>query len=389
MTDPPAGKAAEFGSGARRRVTVVRGEGAAFWDEHGRRFVDLGATHGAGSLGAANPDIARAVAEQARTLLFLGSGYANPVRTAFLEKLLGLLPPTFGRVFLSNSGTEAVEAAIKIARSASGRTKVVAAMRGFHGRTLGALSATWRRELREPFEPLVPGFTHVPFNDAAALDAVVDDSTALVLLEPVQGEGGVHVASGEFLAAARAAADRTGALLAFDEVQTGVARTGRMFAFERWGVVPDVLALAKSLAGGVPIGATVTTAAVEARFRGSHHSTFGGNPLACAAGVAALDFTVRERLAERAEQLGALAARRLTATLPPERVREIRGLGLLLGIELREKVAPYLAALEERGFLAISAGSTVLRLIPPLVIAEDDWTAGLDAIAEVLARGPR
>jgi LysW-gamma-L-lysine/LysW-L-ornithine aminotransferase len=386
VTEPSDAASPEFSSSARRPLTLVRGEGASLWDDRGRRFVDLGATHGAGSLGAANPEVAAAVAEQARTLLYLGSGYGNPVRTAFLDKLLHLLPSSFGRVFLSNSGTEAVEAGIKFARSATGRSKVVAAMRGFHGRTMGALSATWRRELREPFEPLVPGFSHVPFNDVAALDAAVDDATAMILLEPVQGEGGVHVATPEYLRAARAAADRTGALLGFDEVQTGIARTGRLFAFEHWNVVPDVLLLAKSLAGGVPIGATVTTAEVERRFRGSHHSTFGGNPLACAAGIAALDFVVRERLAERAERLGAVGRAEL-ARLPAERVREVRGLGLLIGVELREKVVPYLAALEERGYLAIPAGATVLRLIPPLVITEADWTGGLAAIREVVTHG--
>ncbi|MCI4339544.1 MAG: aspartate aminotransferase family protein [Thermoplasmata archaeon] len=388
MTGSPDRPSAEFGRSAHRSLTLVRGEGAVLWDDRGRRYIDLGASHGAGSLGAANADVAAAIAAQARTLVYLGSGYASPVRTEFLEKLLHLLPPSFGRVFLSNSGTEAVEAGIKIARSATGRRKVVAAMRGFHGRTMGALSATWRRELREPFEPLVPGFEHVPFNDVNALEAAVDDTTALLLLEPVQGEGGVHVASEEFLRAARVVADRTGALLAFDEVQTGVARTGRMFAFERWNVLPDILLLAKSLAGGVPIGATVTSPEIEARFRGSHHSTFGGNPLACAAGIAALDFTVRERLAERAERLGAIAREKLDR-LPRDRIREVRGLGLLIGVELREKVAPCLAALEERGFLAISAGATVLRLLPPLVITDQDWAAGLEAIAEVVADGSR
>ena len=386
MTEPVPTASFEFAASPHRSRTIVRGEGAVLWDDHGGRFIDLGATHGAGSLGAANPEVAAAIAAQARSLVHLGSGYANPVRTEFLRRLLGLLPPTFGRVFLSNSGTEAVEAGLKIARSATGRTKVVAAMRGFHGRTMGALSATWRRELRETFEPLVPGFQHVPFNDVAALDAAVDDATAVILLEPVQGEGGVHVATAEFLRAARAAADRTGALLAFDEVQTGIARTGRLFAFERWNVVPDLLLLAKSLAGGVPIGATVTTPEVEARFRGSHHSTFGGSPLACAAGIAALDFVVRERLPERAERLGTIARERL-GRLPPERVREVRGLGLLLGVELREKVAPTLAALESRGFLAISAGATVLRLLPPLVISDTDWSAGLGAIEEVVTHG--
>ncbi len=376
----------EFGDGGRPRPTIVRGEGASLFDERGRRYVDLGATHGVGNLGASPPPVVRAIQEQAARLIHLGSGYANPVRTEFLERLLGLLPRSFGRVFLSNSGTEAVEAAIKIARSATGRPKIVAAMRGFHGRTLGALSATWRKELREPFGPLVPEFVHVPFNDVDALREAVDDRTALLLLEPVQGEGGVHVAREEYLRAARGAADRSGALLAFDEVQTGLGRTGRLFAFEHWGVVPDVLALSKSLAGGVPIGATVTTPEVEARFRGSHHSTFGGNPLACAAGIAALEYVVREHLPERAERLGRMAFDRFRS-LPSERVHEVRGLGLMIGLELREKVAPVLATLESRGFLAIPAGSTVLRLLPPLVIDEADWARGIEAVVEAIGNG--
>ncbi len=384
----PSGPArnVEFGASEHVRLNLVRGENARLWDDQGRAYVDLGATHGAGSLGAANPEIAAAVADQGREMVYLGSGYANPVRTRFLERLLSLLPGSFARVFLSNSGTEAIEAALKIARSSTGRTKIVAAMRGFHGRTMGSLSATWRRELKEPFEPLVPGFVHVPFNDPRALESAVDESTALVLLEPVQGEGGVHVATEEFLRAARTFADRSGALLGFDEVQTGIGRTGRLFAFERWGVVPDLLVLAKSLAGGVPIGATVTTEEVAERFRGSHHSTFGGNPLACAAGLAALNFTVRERLPERAERLGA-RAREVLGGLPAEKIREVRGLGLMIGVEFRGKAAPYLAALQERGFLAISAGSTVVRLLPPLTIPEREWEEGLAALLEVVESG--
>ena len=382
---PGAGSAVrEFGLSETSRRTIVRGQGARLWDAEGRSYVDLGATHGVGNFGASPPEIVRALEAQARELLYLGSGYANPVRDAFLERLLSLLPSSFGEVFLSNSGTEAVEAALKIARSATGRSSVVAAMRGFHGRTMGSLSATWRRELRAPFEPLVPGFVHVPFNDPAALEAAVDETTALVLLEPVQGEGGVHVATGEYLRVARRASDRAGAVLAFDEVQTGLGRTGRVFAFERWGVVPDLLLLAKSLAGGVPIGATVIAAEIAPRFRGSHHSTFGGNPLACAAGLAALEMLVRDRLAERAERLGEIG-RRALESLPAEKVLEVRGLGLMLGVELRERVVPYLAELERRGFLAISAGATVLRLLPPLVITEEDWEAGRAAIGDGVA----
>ncbi len=384
MSGPGGG--AEFGAHGRARPVIVRAEGASWFDASGRRYVDLGASHGVGNLGASAPDVVRAIQAQAGELLYLGSGYESPVRTEFLRKLLSLLPPSFGSVFLSNSGTEAVEAAIKIARSATRRPKIVAARRGFHGRTLGALSATWRRELREPFEPLVPEFAHVGFNEPEDLESEVDERTALLLIEPVQGEGGVHVASAEYLRAARTVTERVGALLGFDEVQTGIGRTGRLFAFQHAGVVPDLLTLAKSLAGGVPIGATVTTPEVESRFQGSHHSTFGGSPLACAAGIAALETVVRDRLAERAERLGQLALDRLRG-IRSERIREVRGLGLLLGVELRERVAPILAALEERGFLAISAGSTVLRLIPPLVIPEEDWAAGLAAVEEAIVRG--
>jgi acetylornithine/LysW-gamma-L-lysine aminotransferase len=289
-------------------------------------------------------------------------------------------------VFLSNSGSEAVEAAIKFSRAATGRTKVVAAMRGFHGRTMGALSATWRREFREAFEPLIPGFTHVPFNDIDALRKAVDADTAAVILEAVQGEGGVHVASPKYLPAAREICDAAGALLILDEVQTGMGRTGRLFAIERWGVEPDIVTLAKSLAGGVPIGATLTTEAVEARFHGSHNSTFGGNALACAAGTAALDVTVRERLWERADRLGTEAMEEFRSLDAPS-VREVRGLGLMIGIELRGKAAPVLQALQEDRVIAIGGGSSVVRLLPPLVIPEAQWSFAIDALGRALRDG--
>jgi len=259
-------------------------------------------------------------------------------------------------------------------------------MRGFHGRTMGALSATWRKEFRDPFEPLVPGFVHVPFNDTTALDKAVDDETAAVILEPVQGEGGVHVASPEYLPFAKEACARSGALLVIDEVQTCMGRTGRLFAIERWSVEPDIITLAKSLAGGFPIGATLTTAEVEAAFKGSHHSTFGGNPLACAAGNASLDYTIRERLWERADTLGTLGLEKLRALDAPA-IREVRGLGLMIGIELKEKVTPYLRELAEKGVLAIGGGSNVLRLLPPLVIPEEQWEYALDSIGKVLNHG--
>ena len=376
----------EFASYPKRELTFARGFMATLWDTEGNEYVDCGASFGVGNLGHCNPAIVEAIERQAKDLIHVGPTFGSTAKQAFLDRLLAVAPRNLTRAFLSNSGSEAVEAAIKFARSATKRTKVVAAMRGFHGRTMGALSATWKKEFREGFEPLVPGFEHVPYNDADALTAAVDGETAAVLLEAVQGEGGVHVASPEYLPVAREVCDRAGALLILDEVQTGMGRTGRMFAVERWGVEPDLLTLAKSLAGGVPIGATLATAAVESRFTGSHNSTFGGNALACAAGSAALDYAVRERLWERAERLGNRAMDALRALDAPV-VREVRGLGMMIGVETKEKVNPFLQALAAQGVLAIGGGSNVLRLLPPLVIPEDQWAYAIDAVGRVLTHG--
>ena len=359
---------------------------ATLWDEDGKEYIDCGASFGVGNLGHCNPAVVEAIQQQARELIHVGPTFGTKAKAEFTDKLLSIAPTGLGRVFLSNSGSEAVEAALKFARAATGRKTIIAAMRGFHGRTMGALSATWRRDFREPFEPLVPGFEHVPYNDIAALEGAVDEGTAAVILEAVQGEGGVHVATLEYLPAARDVCDRAGALLIIDEIQTGMGRTGRMFAIERWNVKPDIVTLAKSLAGGVPIGATLTTEAVERAFQGSHNSTFGGNPLACAAGTAAIDYAVRERLWARAEKLGAMALVGLRGLKAPS-VREVRGLGLMIGIELRGKAAPVLQALQDEGVIAIGGGSSVIRLLPPLVIPEDQWSFALDALGRALRHG--
>jgi len=375
----------EFASYPKRELSFVRGMEATLWDAEGNEYIDCGASFGVGNLGHCHPEIAAAVAAQARELIHVGPVFGTAAKSKFLEKLLGVAPKNLKRAFLSNSGSEAVEAALKFARASTGRTKIIAAMRGFHGRTMGALSATYRKEFREGFEPLVPGFEHVPFNDVDALFGAVDTGTAAVILEAVQGEGGIHVASDDYLAAAREVCDRTKSLLILDEVQTGLGRTGRMFAVERWGVEPDMIALAKSLAGGVPIGATLTTEAVERNFKGSHNSTFGGNALACAAGTAALEVIVREKLPERAERLGQIAMERLRGLNSPI-VREVRGLGLMIGIELKEKATPVLQDLAAKGVLAIGGGSNVVRLLPPLVIPEDQWTYALDVLCDRLVQ---
>jgi len=292
-------------------------------------------------------------------------------------------PGDLQRVFLCNSGAEAIEAAIKFARLSTGRTGIVAAMRGFHGRTMGALSATWTGEYRKPFEPLVPDFSHVPYNDAGALERAVGDGTAAVLLEAVQGEGGVHPAAPEFLAAAQDWCLERGALLILDEVQTGYGRTGRLFAAEHYGVTPDLLCVAKSMAGGLPMGGCLIGPRVQNLRPLVHGTTFGGNPLACAAALATLDIMERDCLPERAARLGAHLLEELRRIESPA-IRQVRGLGLLVGVELKSKVSPVLQQLQARGVLALPAGSTVLRLLPPLVIEEDDLDRVIDAVREVL-----
>src|SRR5437867_7541478 len=359
---------------------------ATLWDDEGNEYIDCGASFGVGNLGHCNPAVVEAITSQAKELIHVGPSFGTDAKAAFTEKLLSIAPRNLGRVFLSNTGSEAAEAAIKLALASTGRAQVVAAMLGFHGRTMGALSATWRREFREPFEPLVPGFEHVPYNDAGALRKTVTKDTAAVILEAVQGEGGVHVASPEYLPAAREICDASGALLILDEVQTGMGRTGRMFAVARWGVLPDILTVAKSLAGGVPIGATLAPEAVERAFKGSHNSTFGRNPVACAAGSAAIDVGVRGKLWERAETLGSRALEELRGLEAPA-VREVRGLGLMIGIDLPGQAASVLDALQGDGVIAIGGGSSVIRLLPPLVITDAQWARAIESLGRALRNG--
>ena len=367
----------------KREIAVVRGEGACVWDDEGRRYIDCVAGIGVASIGHANPAVAEALAEQARVLVSCPGIFYNDVRARLLAELVSIAPEGLTRAFLCNSGAEAVEAAIKFARLATGRAGVVSAMRGFHGRTLGALSATHKKQYREPFEPLVPGFSFVPFNHIEKLRAAVGEETAAVIIEPVQGEGGVRPASQDYLSAARRICDEAGAVLVFDEIQTGFCRTGRMFACDRYGVAPDVLCLAKAIAGGVPLGAVLAHERLQPP-PGRHGTTFGGNPLACAAALAAIRFMRDERLDERAEALGARFSERF-ARHRPGRVRAVRQVGLMIGVELRERCRPYLGALAERGVLALPAGTTVIRLLPPLVITEAQIDEVADTLTEVLA----
>ncbi len=372
----------------KRQVAMVRGSGALLWDEEGRVYIDCAAGHGVASIGHGRAEIAAALAAQAQRLITCPEIVYNDVRARLLARLAAITPEGLSHFFLCNSGAEAIEGALKFARLATGRTEIVAALRGFHGRTMGALSATWEPHYREPFAPLLPGVHHARYNDLAALEAVVSERTAAVLLELVQGEGGVHIASQEYIRGAAELCRERGALLIIDEVQTGFGRTGRLFACEHYNLSPDILCLAKSLAGGLPMGAICLGERVmqSGRItRGVHGSTFGGNPLACAAALAALDIIESERLPERAAALGAWALERLR-TLRSPLIRQARGLGLMLGIELRQKAQPYLEALLARGILALPAGPNVIRLLPPLVISQAQLAHVIETIEEVLER---
>ncbi len=366
----------------KQPIIIVRGQGASLWDIDGQEYIDCSSGHGVANLGHAHPKVAAAIAEQSTRLVTLFETFYNDKRAALMEKITSLVPG-LNKVFFCNSGTETVEAALKFARVSTGRTQVIAAMRGFHGRTMGALSATYNKKYKEAFEPLVPGFSHVPFNNVEALDAAVTGQVAAVILEAVQGEGGVYPADPKYLQAARRICTERGTLLIMDEVQSGLGRTGRLFAFQHSSITPDIVCIAKSLAGGLPIGAVLFGNSIKNLAPGLHGSTFGGNPLACAAGLAALTAILEEDLAGQAAAKGVYLLEELKSIQSPL-IREVRGLGLMVGIELKQKVAPYLAALQERHVIALNAGLTTIRLLPPLVITREQIDQVVKTLKEVL-----
>jgi acetylornithine/LysW-gamma-L-lysine aminotransferase len=375
------------GTTARRGDAVfVRGEGCWLFDSDDRRYLDLSSAQGVAMLGHCHPSLSEAIGRQAATLISCPGYLYNDVRAEFAAALVGVLPSHLPHVFLTNSGAEAVDGALKFARLVTGRTSFVSTTKGFHGRTFGALSVTWEPKYREGFGPLLEA-VHVPFNNTAALDTAITNATAAVIVEVVQGESGVNIGSSEFLHMAQRLCRERGALLIVDEIQTGFGRTGRWFAVEHAGLEPDIICLAKGLGGGFPMGAFAYTAPVRrALYQGAHGSTFGGSPLACAAGLAALQAYRGEGLVEQSARLGGLMLEALRDALSGVAVvRDIRGIGLMLAIELRTKVAPVLKALMvDHGVIALPAGPTVLRLLPPLVISEDEIALGVRAVSEAI-----
>jgi len=373
-----------------RDLTIVSGKGVRLQDSAGRSYLDFAAGIGVNGLGHGDRAVLAAIRDQSRRLVHASNLYHSEPGSALAARLSALFP---SRVFLCNSGTEAVEAAIKFARRlgrAEGRTELLAFEGSFHGRTMGALSLTWKATYREPFEPLVPGMGFSPWGDLEAAGGRIGRGTAAVVVEPVQGEGGVRPAPDGFLAGLAGLCRERGALLIADEIQCGLGRTGRLFAHQRHGFTPDMVTLAKPLGGGLPLGAVLLREDLAGRLSvGDHGSTFGGNPVACAAALAVLDRLTSEGFLESVEKKGATLARglRAVARRHPGAIAEVRGLGLMMGVELRAAAAPVLKALAARGVLATRAGDRVLRLLPPLVVKPAEIREFLDALEAVLAGG--
>ncbi|MCL6088650.1 MAG: aspartate aminotransferase family protein [Candidatus Marsarchaeota archaeon] len=378
----------EMGVYPKRGIALVRGSGSRVWDADGKEYIDFTSGIGIAILGHAHPRIVEAVSRQAGTLITCNESFANDERARLLERLAALWQSATrapGRIFLCNSGTEAIEAAMKLARAKTGRKGFVAAMNAFHGRSTGSLSLTFKPKYRERFEPLIGPITRVRYNDIEGLRAAVTSDTAAVFLEVIQGEGGIRPATQEYIKAAREICTQAGALLIIDEIQTGCGRTGRFFAFEHYGISPDAVTLAKGLGGGVPIGALIAREDACAFKPLEHGSTFGGNPLACAAANAMLDVMGKENVLQMAEQNGSWLMERLNALKSRHAsITEIRGMGLMLAIELKSESKPVLQAAQSRGLLVLAAGDLVVRLLPPLNTTRADFEQALRILDEVL-----
>lgn len=376
----------------RAPLVLVRGEGVRVWDSDGREYLDFTSGLAVTSLGHCHPIVTGAIREAAATLLHV-SNIFHAAPQIHLAKLL--VEHSFAdRVFFCNSGAEANEAAIKLARKygkergASDRYEIITARNSFHGRTMATLTATGQEKVQHGFEPLVPGFKHVPYNDLRAMARAVDSRTAAILVEPIQGEGGVCVPDDDYLPGLRKLCDEAGLLLILDEIQTGVGRTGTLWAYEQSGVTPDVMTVAKALANGVPIGAMLCREeAASVLTAGSHGSTFGGTPFVTSVALATLTTIIGERLPERAARTGhelLEGLRKLQARLPV--IREVRGRGLLVGAELAKPAAPVLDACREAGLLVLLAGENVVRLAPPLIVEPSDCVRALEILATAIEK---
>ena len=376
--------------GARAPICLVRGDGVRVWDTDGREYLDFGAGIAVTSLGHCHPRVTGAIQEAAATLLHVSNLYHSAPQI-HLAKLL--CDHSFAeRVFFANSGAEANEAAIKLARKyaktrwSDDRYEIIATRDSFHGRTLATVTATGQEKYQHGFEPLVPGFKHVPYDDLRAMERAIDTRTAAILVEPIQGEGGVNVPDDGYLPGLRKLCDASGALLILDEIQTGVGRTGRLWAYEHAGIEPDIMTLAKAMANGVPIGAMLTRSEIASVLTaGTHGSTFGGTPFVTSVALATLTAVLEEKIPDRAARMGRYHVHGLGQMARPHpAVNHVRGRGLLIGIELSQPVGPLVDGCRDAGLLVLSAGERVLRLTPPLVVGEAECDRALEILDRVL-----
>ncbi len=355
-------------------VTIEKGIGAHVWDTDGKEYIDCMGGYGVALVGYHNDRVVNAIKSQIEKIITVHSSLYNKTREEFLKNLINVAPKNLSQVHLNNSGAEAVEAAIKFARKFTGKKGMVAMNGSYHGKSMGALSLTFNPKYRKMFQPLVDKVTFSPFGDIEVLRTKIDDDTGFVILEPIQGESGVHVAPDGFLQDVRKLCDEKGILLVFDEIQSGLGRTGRMWACDHWKTSPDILCLAKGIAGGVPMGATLVRKDILACIgKGEHSSTFGGNPLSCAAGIATIQALTQDGLIENAEKMGEKFRRGLEELKNKHKIiREIRGKGLMIGVELKFQVKDILMEGIEKGVLLLYSGRNIIRFLPPLVITEED-----------------
>ena len=369
---------------SEKPIQIASGDGVFVRDADGTEYLDFGASYACTPVGHCHPEVVDAATSQLEELFYVQASYPHAARTALYERLAEVAPVDVDNVWLCNSGTEANEAALKFARSATGREKIVATTQGFHGRTMGALATTWKEKYKKPFEPLIDGVEFVPYGDAEAMLEAVDDETAAVILEPLQGEGGINPVPTEYLQTVRVATATSGAAMILDEIQTGLGRTGSMWAADRHDVVPDILTTAKGLGSGLPIGATLCRDWIAAD-AGDHGSTFSGGPVVSAAAGATLDVIEREGLPAHAAEVGSYLREAVERRLGDD-VRDVRGDGLMVGIEVRRGSNRLLRDLAiDHRILALPAGRTVLRLLPPLTVEREHADRVVDALVEVIA----
>lgn len=367
-------------------VTIEKGVGAHVWDVDGKEYIDCMGGYGVALVGHKNQRVNDAIKEQIDKIITVHSSLYNKTREEFLTLLISLAPKGLTQVHLNNSGAEAIEAAMKFARKFTGKKGMVAMKGSYHGKSFGALSITFNPKYRKAFAPLVEKVSFASYGDMESLRSVIDDDTAFVILEPIQGESGIIVAPEGFLQEVRKLCDEKGIVLIFDEIQAGLGRTGRLWACDHWNTAPDILCLAKGIAGGVPMGATLVRPDILASIsKGEHSSTFGGNPISCAAGTAALKAITEDGLIENSDKMGKLFREGLEKLKEKHSmIREIRGKGLMIGIEMKFEVKDILMGLIKKGVLMLYSGRNILRILPPLVISEEDVTKVLHALDSIL-----